>query len=202
MYLDLSGIIHLVFNPLSNFSCNEYHLFVVYLLGNYHYADFTACLDSVGFLNALVGGAYFLKLLETLDVVFVIFVSCAGSCSGDSVCCLDQSGDNGLGLNIAVVSLDSVDYLGAFLVLAAHVNAYLNVRTFDLIAQRLADIVEQTCTSCKVCVNTKLGSHYACQMCDLDRMVEHVLTVGGSVSETADKAYQLVIDPVNIGSRG
>ena len=60
MYLDLSGIIHLVFNPLSNFSCNEYHLFVVYLLGNYHYADFTACLDSVGFLNALVGGSYFL----------------------------------------------------------------------------------------------------------------------------------------------
>ena len=42
MYLDLSGIIHLVFDPLSNFSCNEYHLFVVYLLGNYHYADFTA----------------------------------------------------------------------------------------------------------------------------------------------------------------
>lgn len=85
MYLDLSGIIHLVFDPLSNFSCNEYHLFVVYLLGNYHYADFTACLDSVGFLNALVGGAYFLKLLETLDVVFVIFVSCTGSCGGNRI---------------------------------------------------------------------------------------------------------------------
>ena len=59
--------------------------------------------------------------------------------------------------------------------------------------------MEQTCTACKVCVNTKLGSHDPCKVCDLDRVVENVLAVRCSVSQTADKAYKLVIDTVNIG---
>ena len=44
----------------------------------------------------------------------------------------------------------------AFLVLLTYVNTYLNVRAFYLIAESLSYIVEQSCSSCQICVNAKL----------------------------------------------
>ena len=65
--------------------------------------------------------------MQTLDVVFVVFASCGGTCGAYCVGCLYKSGNNRVYLNIAVVSLDSVDDLGAFLILTADIDTYLNV---------------------------------------------------------------------------
>ena len=62
--LDLSRIIHFSFDPLSDLTSNEHHFFIVDLLRLYHDTNLTACLYSKGFLNALVGRADLLKLLE------------------------------------------------------------------------------------------------------------------------------------------
>ena len=70
-------------------------------------------------------------------------------------------------LNIAVVSLDSVDNFGTFLILTADIDTYLNVRAFNLVVKSLAYIVQKTGTSCKSCVNAKLACHYACEVSDL-----------------------------------
>ena len=126
--LYLSGIIHFVFYSLGDLPCNDDHLLVVDLFGNDHYSDLTSRLNSVGLLNAVIRGANFLQLLQTLDVILVVFASCSGTCRRNSVRRLNKAGNNGLGLNISVMRLNSVDNLGAFLILAANVDAYLNVR--------------------------------------------------------------------------
>ena len=125
--LDLSGVIHLVFNLLSDFTSDDNHLFVVDLVREYHDTDFTACLDSKGLFNAVKGCTDFFKLLKTLDVVFVVFASCTGTCCGNRVGSLNQGSDNCLRLYVTVVSFDSVDNICIFLVLAADINTDLNV---------------------------------------------------------------------------
>ena len=98
-----------------------------------------------------------------------------------------------------MVSLDSVDHLGAFLVLAAYIYADLYMGAFDLVVERLADIMQQTCTSCKGSVHAKLARHDTGEVSHLNGVVEDVLAVGSPVAQTSDKSYQLVVQTVHVG---
>lgn len=155
-----------------------------------HDTNLAACLNSVGFLDPVVGAADLLELFETLYVVLVVLASCCGAGCADRVGCLYERCDYRAALNVAVVSLDSVNDLGVFFVLAAYVNADLYVRTFDLVVKSLTDIMEQTCASCKGCVNAKLACHDSGEVGYLDGVAEYVLAVGSSVLQSAYQADQ------------
>ena len=125
--LDLTGIVHLGFDLLSDLSCNKNHLVIVDDLRLNHDPDLASCLNSKALLDSLIGVADLLKLLESLDVAFIVFASCSRSCRRDSVSSLNNAGNDSSWLDIVVVSLDRMDNDRAFVVLLTNVNAYLNV---------------------------------------------------------------------------
>ena len=127
MYLYLTGIFHLVLDTLRDLSCKNYHLIIVYLFGLDHNSYLTTCLDSKRLFNAVVRAAYLFKLLQTLDIVLIVLTSCGGTCGAYCVGSLYKSGDNRVYLNVTVVSFNSVDNLGALLVLTADIDTYLNM---------------------------------------------------------------------------
>ena len=92
-----------------------------------HDPDLASCLNSKALLDSLIGVADLLKLLESLDVAFIVFASCSRSCRRDSVSSLNNAGNDSSWLDIVVVSLDRMDNDRAFVVLLTNVNAYLNV---------------------------------------------------------------------------
>ena len=53
--------------------------------------------------------------------------------------------------------------------------------------------MQKSRTSCDICVNAKLGSKNAAELCDLDRVVENILTVACTELESSDKLDKLVI---------
>ena len=77
------------------------------------------------------------------------------------------------------------------LVLASHLDADLNVRSLDLLRQRLTDIVQKSRTLCKRRIHAELVCDYAGQERYLDRVIEDVLTVARAVFETAETTYKL-----------
>ena len=79
MNFDLTGVGQVVFNLLSDAVCQEHHCVFANLFANLfglnHYADFAAGLDGEGFFNTVKATSDFLKLLETLNVVFEVINS-------------------------------------------------------------------------------------------------------------------------------
>ena len=96
------------------------------------------------------------------------------------------------------MSFNSVNNFRTFLVLLAYINTNLNMWTFNLRSKSLTDIMEKTCTSCDICVNTKLGSKDACKLCNFDRVVQYILAVARTEFKTSDKLYKFVVDVVNV----
>ena len=99
-------------------------------------------------------------------------------------------------LNVAMVCLDSVNYLAAFLVLTCNVNTDLNVRAVDLVCHRLTDIVQKTCALSLSNVYAELARDHTCDMSDLDRVLKHVLTVARTVFKSTKQLNKLGIDTV------
>ena len=63
--------------------------------------------------------------------------------------------------------------------------------------KRLADIVKQAGSLCSPDVGAKFRSHEACEVRDLERMIEHVLTVARAVFELAEELDDLGVDVVD-----
>ena len=55
----------------------------------------------------------------------------------------------------------------------------------------LTDIVEKTCTLCKLYIHAKLSGHKACQMSNLDRMLKNILTIACTIFESSEKLDKL-----------
>ena len=68
IYLDLSGIGHLVLDPLGYVTGHDHHVVLTHLLRDDHDADLTSCLYCKGLFHALVGIGYVLKLLQPLGI--------------------------------------------------------------------------------------------------------------------------------------
>ena len=193
----MSGIFQLVLDLLADLTGKRDHALVLDDLGLDHDAYLTACLNGVAVVNTREGGSDLLQLLETLDVIFDVLASCAGTRCGKSVGCLHQDRRDGLCLHIAVVRVDRVDDRVALLVFSGEINTDLDVRSLDLVVDRLADVVQQTGALCQGGVDTQLARHHAGEICHLDRMVEHVLTVAGAVAQSAQQLDKLGMDVVD-----
>ena len=102
--LDLTGVLHFLLDLLGQVPGQDDHLVLADLLGPHHDPHLAAGLDGVGLIHAGIGAGDGLQLLQTLDVVFVVFASCGGTCGAYCVGCLYKSGNNRVYLNIAVVS--------------------------------------------------------------------------------------------------
>ena len=74
-----------------------------------------------------------LKLLQTLDVIFHVLAAGAGTGGGNRVGRLDDKGDGGGRLNVAVVRLNGMNDLTALAVLLRNLNAKLDMRTLGFL---------------------------------------------------------------------
>ena len=70
---------------------------------------------------------------------------------------------------------------------------------FDLMGEGLADIMQQACTPGSLDIGAQLGSHHAGEVGYLQRVLQHVLTIAGTIAHPAQQAYQLGMDVVNAG---
>ena len=82
-----------------------------------------------------------------------------------------------------MVGLDGVKDLRVFLIFPADVHANLDVGAFNLVAQRLADVMQQAGTLCHGHIHTQLCGHDARQMGYFDGVIQYVLSVRGAVVE-------------------
>ena len=64
---------------------------------------------------------------------------------------------------------------------------------------RLADVMQQTGTAGNGGVDAKFGGEHTGDVCDLDRVQQHVLSITGAVMHAAEQANQLGMDAMNTG---
>ena len=162
-------------------------------------ADLASGLNGVRAGNAgrFVGDA--LQLFKTLDIVFEIFAARAGAGGRNSVRRLNEAGDHGLGFHVAVVRFNRVDDAGRFLVLLGEVYTDLDMAALDLVVDRLADIMQQAGAAGGDRIEPKLARHHAGDMRDLDRVHQHVLTIAGTVTQTAENLDEFGVDAMYAG---
>ena len=142
--LDLTGVLKLLLDLSGDVPGEQDHLVLGYLLGLDHYAYLAPGLDSVARLNALEGACELLKLFKTLDVAFNVLAARAGTRGGDGVRRLDEAGDDGVGLHVAVVRLDGVHHRGTLFITARQLHAQLDMGALHLMIDGFAQIVQQT----------------------------------------------------------
>ena len=112
---------------------------------------------------------------------------------------LDDHGLDGLGLDLVVVGLHRVgDGLG-LAVAAGEVAADERVRALDLVADGLADVVQQRGAARGLGRGAELLGHHRGEVGALDRVREHVLAVARAVLEAAEDADQLGVEALDVG---
>ena len=131
MNLDLTGIVKLALDLGCDVACKKLHTVVGYDLGLNHDSYLTACRNCEGLLYALKVACNLLKLLETLNVIFNVLTTSAGTSRTDRVSCLNDEVKSTLSLNVVVMSLDSVDDVLIFTILLSCLNTKLNVRAVN-----------------------------------------------------------------------
>ena len=134
-----------------------------------------------------VSFAMLFQLFQTLDVVLDVLAACARTGGGDRVGRLNQAGNNGLCLDVAVMRLDGVNDRRGFLVLLGKVYADLDMAALDLVVDRLADVMQQACAARLNRVETQLARHHAGDVRDLDGVLQDVLAVAGAVAQAAEQ---------------
>ena len=89
-----------------------------------------------------------------------------------------------------------------FLVLLGKVYADLDVAALDLMVDCLADVVQQAGAACGQGIKPQFAGHHAGDMCNLDGVLQYVLTVAGTVTQTAEDFDQFGVDAVDAGLEG
>jgi len=74
-----------------------------------------------------------------------------------------------------VVSADRMDDFRIFAVFLGILHADESVAAFLLVADRLADVVQNSGAACFLLVEPQLGRHHARQESDFERMLQNVL---------------------------
>jgi len=85
----------------------------------------------------------------------------------------------------------------AFFVFTRNIDSDLNMRTFDFMVERLADIMQQAGAAGKSRVDAELAGHDAGKIGNLQRMVENVLTVAGAVTQPSEQLDKLRMNAVD-----
>src|SRR5699024_3906594 len=139
--LDLSWIFQFSFDLVDDVAGNNCHLIVSNHFWTNHNANFTSSLYSKTFFNALKGVCNFLQLFQTLDIVFQVFTSCTRSCSADSICRLNDAGNQGFWLYVTMMSFDCMDDGRAFFIFSGKIYTDLDMASFDFVGQCFSDIM-------------------------------------------------------------
>ena len=72
---------------------------------------------------------------------------------------------------------------------------------FNLVVERFADIMQQTCSSCNGGVKTQFGSHHTGKVRNFQRVVEDILSIAGAVTQPTKQLNKLMVNAVYAGSK-
>src|SRR5690606_8009631 len=97
--------------------------------------------------------------------------------------------------DLVVMGLDAVDYGRVLSETPGDLGADQGVRAFDLVSDRLADVVQQSRTLHGSRVDPELGRQHRPDVSRLDEMIEYVLPVRSAELEAAEECHQLGVHP-------
>src|SRR5206468_2907278 len=89
-----------------------------------------------------------------------------------------------------------VDHFALLAVLVEHLTSELEMRSFHLAIDGLADVVEQSAALGDRIVHAELHGHQRRELCDLERMDENVLPIRRAITQASEEFQNL---GVNIG---
>ena len=171
-------------------------------LGLHHHAHLATGLDGVRALHALVGVRDLLELLEALDVGVERLLAGAGAGGRHGVGGLHEHGEHARGLHVVVVRLDGMDDVLLLAETARQVGADDGMAALDLVVDGLAQVVQEPRALGRDGVEPELRGHDAREVGHLERVVQHVLAVGGAVAQAAERAHELGMQVVDARVEG
>ena len=86
-----------------------------------------------------------------------------------------------------MVGVNGVHHRFTFFIPLGNLHTDLDVRAFHLMVEGLADVMQQACAFGQGRIEPQLGGHNAGEIGHLQRMLEHVLTVAGTVTQAAQE---------------
>ena len=95
-----------------------------------------------------------------------------------------------------MVGLDGMDDSRVLLVLAGDLHTDLDVAAFDLVVQRLADVVQKAGTAGLGHVHAHLGGQQAGEVGHFQRVVQHVLAKAGAEFQPAQQLHDVGVNAV------
>ncbi len=128
-----------------------------------HDVDLATSLHGHRYARRLHGVGNLLELLKTLDVVLGRLATGTGARGGDGIGGLYQDIEHRVGVDIGMVSLDSVNDNGLLAITAGKLGADDGMRALDVVVDCLAQVVQQAGALSGHNVQAKLGSHHAAQ---------------------------------------
>src|SRR5690606_1205313 len=161
--------------------------------------DLAAGLDGVRVLDPWEAGGDVLEPFEALDVALERLASGPWSGGRDRIGGVDDDGEEGLGAVQVVVVEDRVYDIGGLAEAPAQVGSDLGVGALDLAVYRLADVVQQSCTTRLALVHPQLRGDDAGEVGDLHRVLEDVLTVAGAELHAAWELDQAGLESHDVG---
>ena len=84
--LDLTGVLHLVFDALGDLPGQHNGVGIADLFGLDDDAHLPTCLNGIGSIHAVKGVGDLFQLFQTLDVVFQRLAACAGAGMASAAC--------------------------------------------------------------------------------------------------------------------
>ena len=79
------------------------------MLRYYHYTNFSTCLNSKRFINALKLIRNIFQLFQTICISLQRLSSCTRSCSRNSICCLYDTCDQRFRFYITMMGCDRIN---------------------------------------------------------------------------------------------
>ena len=198
----LTGILHLFLDLMGDIVSQDRGLGIGDLVRLNHHVDLATSLHGIGTLDAVMGVGDLLELLKTLDVVLGRLATGTGARGRDSIGGLYQDIEHRVGVDIGMVSLDSVDDNGLLTITAGKLGADDGMRALDVVVDCLAKVVQQAGALGGHNVQAKLGSHHAAQVRDFEGVLKHVLTKRSTVAQGTKGLDDLGMQVVNAGIEG
>ena len=89
-----------------------------------------------------------------------------------------------------------IAYIGFLSVFLAQLHTEFCVRQFDIIVCHFADVMQQTCTACRLDVQTEFAGHRGTEVRGLASMLQQVLSVRRAVFHLSDETNEFGVQTV------
>ena len=175
---------------------------VVYLLRLDDQPDFSPRLHRKGAIHAWERVRYRLQGREPLHVVLQRLPASARSRGGNGIGDDHQDRFCCGRFDFIVVGADRVEYALLFAILTKEIHAAQGVRSLPVVGESLPDVMEEPGALCDFDVESQLGSQAGRQMGNLDRVIEHVLSVACPKAKATHRLDALVIQAGDVSPLG